>query len=264
MYIKKNLFLGLVLVLFLSLVFSTSLAESPGDDRLPTYTGKCVNAGTISSIDSENQLILLNSLDYGVIPLKVTESTVIKIENTYLNFEDIRMGDTIGFVGFWSGNLVATTDISVLQGSPETYYALSNNYGNTGNTNSTNSSQNIETGYTASSSLANLEIIKIVVRKGPTKINLRLRLYNNGSSNVEEPFAVILYIRQSGNDDYELLKVWEENYTKSQNYLSRDFFVESPSPYLQMSSFQVKGELVDSSGNIFYKFEQAYNGQDII
>lgn len=267
MYKKNHLLIGFTLFLSFILVLSIALAQIPGDNRNPVYTGKCVNAGTITSIDTENKLLLVNSLDYGVIPLKVNDSTEIKIDNNYLNFEDIRMGDNIGFEGFWSGNLVSVTDVIVLQGPPETYYAVIYPEGNNtenNNTAYTYSSQNIETGSTYSQALSNLEIIKIVIRKGPSKVNLRVRLYNNGSLDIEEPFAIVLYIRQSPSDEYELLKVWEENYTKSYNYLSRDFFLVAPSPYLLTTSFQVKAELVDSGGNVFYKFEQIYNGADII
>jgi len=258
---------GILLLAILLVTLSPGVkAQAPGDDRDPVYSGKCIDAGTVTSIDTDNKLLLVNSLDYGVVALKVSDSTEIKIGDNYLNFDDIRLGDNIGFQGYWSGNLLSANNIMVLQGEPSTYFVIINQYPvDGGNYQTTVSDQNVQTGYTAYSSLANLQIEKIVIRKGPSKINIRVRCYNNSPNRVNDYFAIRLYIRQSSTSSYELLKVWDEDSgLKAYNYLSRDYFLEAPSPYLLMGAFQVRAELVDAGGNIFYTFEQLYAGQDII
>ena len=268
---KKTLLITGVSLLIAFLFICASphiMAQVPGDDRDPTYSGKCINAGTVTTIDPDNELLLVNSLDYGMIPLKVNSSTEIKIGDNYLNFEDIRIGDNIGFQGYWSSNLVAANSILVLQGTPETYFVIINEVpgdNTNGNYNSTVSAQNIQTGYTSAATLSGMEIVKIVIRKGPSKINFRVRCYNDSSVRVTDYFVIKLSIRPEPSSPYETIKVWEEESgLKAYNYLSRDFFLETPSPYLLMTTFQVKAELIDAAGNVFYSFEQIYAGQDII
>lgn len=243
----------MVILLF---TFQSVIAQPGGDDRNPKNEGKCVNAGTIKIIDGENNLLTVDTLNYGRIILKVTPSTEIKIENNFLNFEDLRIDDNIGFQGFWSGNQVSAVNIDVLEGNPTTYYALKNDV-------IAKTKQGGQAGYTTSATLSRLIIEKIIIKKG-IQVNLRVRLYNTGYNPVEEYFSIILYIRKSPGDNYEQVKFWEEKGIKGKNYLSRDYFIKDPSPYIFMNYFQVKAELIDKQGNIFYTFEQDYPGQDVL
>ena len=248
---KKNF---IILSIFI-LLASSLMAQMPGDDRNPANTGKCINAGAIKFIDEDNKTLKVDTVDYGSITLKINDSTEIKIDNNFLNFEDIRQGDKIWFEGYWSKNLVSAVKIKILQGDPKAYLY--------GNNSSPDSGKNVQTGVT-SANLSYLTIEKIIIISRGEKINLRVKLYNNGKNNISEPYAIILYIRSSQSDNYEQIKFWEEKGLKAKNYLSRDYFIYSPSPYLGMNYFQVKADLVDTSGNVFYSFEQDFTGKDVL
>ena len=248
----KNFFIILSVFMLLA---THIMGQMPGDDRNPTNTGKCINAGTVKSIDEDKQILMINTVDYGLITLKISDSTEIKIDNNFLNFEDLRTGDKIWFEGYWSKNLVSAVKIKILQGDPKSYLY--------GNNSSPGSNKNVQTGVT-SANLSNLLIEKIIIISRGEKINLRVKLYNNGKNNISEHFAIILYIRPAQDDNYEQIKFWEEKGLKARNYLSRDYFIYSPSPYLGMNYFQVKADLVDTSGNVFYTIEQDFTGQDVL
>jgi hypothetical protein len=249
---KKFSFIILSIFILLS---SPIMAQMPGDDRNPTNTGKCINAGTVKSIDEDKRILMVNTVDYGSVTLKINDSTEIKIDNNFLNFEDLRTGDKIWFEGYWSKNLVSTVKIKILQGDPKSYLY--------GNSSSPGSNKNVQTSVT-SANLSNLLIEKIIIISRGEKINLRVKLYNNGKNNISEPYAIILYIRPTQGDNYEQIKFWEEKGLKARNYLSRDYFIYGPSIYLGMNYFQVKADLIDMTGNVFYSFEQDFTGQDVL
>ncbi len=272
MFNKKVIIILISIISVFSLFIAGNVMAQPGDDRNPTNTGKCVDAGTVQSIDTEKKLLIVKTINHGILPLQVNNSTEIKIGDNFLNFEDVRMNDNIGFEGYWSGTLVSANNILVLEGPPSSYFALGtengttnnqNNQQNNNDSNQTWSGQNIQKGTTSSQALSQLEIIKVIVRKGATKINIRVRSFNNGGD-IKEKFALLVYIRSDASSQYELIKTFQEKYVKSQNYLSRDVFIVQPSSYLSLNAFQVKAELVDSSGNVFYTFEQEYAGKDIL
>jgi len=244
----------IILSIFI-LLTSSLMAQMPGDDRNPANTGKCINAGAVKSIDEDNKTLKVDTVDYGSITLKINDSTEIKIDNNFLNFEDIRQGDKIWFEGYWSKNLVSAVKIKILQGDPKAYLY--------GNNSSPGAGKNVQVGAT-SANLSHLTIEKIIIISRGEKINLRVKLYNNGKNNISEPYVIMLYIRPSQSVNYEQIKFWEEKGLKSKNYLSRDYFIYSPSPYLGMNYFQVKADLIDAYGNVFYTFEQDFTGKDVL
>jgi hypothetical protein len=235
--------------------------------------------------------------NYGMVTLMVNDSTKIKIGNdNFLNFEDLNVKDNIGFNGYWNGNILSANDIQLFQDPTNSRY-FSNTYHNTSESTVTNSSTTTITpvisyhtqvmpddpslmtptnkayntmtkGYTPSASLSNLEIAKLIIRTGGNngaRVNFRVRTFNGGSSDIiGENFTIKLYIRETPSDQYELLKTWDEQNVKSQDILSRDYFLTTPNPYVQLHNFQMKAELVDGAGNVFRTFEQDYAGTDIL
>lgn len=250
-------FLQVLFVIF-CLLFSavSNIRAEESTLIMPTHTGKTINTGTVTAIDSNNRLLLVNTADYGVITIKSTVYTILKEDTSYIDFEDIKVNDYIGFDGYWSGVMVEANDIAVLQES--------NMIGGFKTVTYTPFAPVIHTGYTPSASLANLYIQELIIRKGEDKVNLRVNLSNSSSKPIHEYFAVKLYIRENSLDSYSLLNTWEEEHLNPYNYLSRDFFLYEPTPYLPAEHFQVKAELLDGAGNVFYIFEQTYNGEDII
>jgi len=238
--------------------------------------------------------------NYGMLTLKVNDATEIKIGNdNFLNFEDLNIRDNIGFTGYWNGDLLSANNIQLFQDPTDsryfrntyyntdedttTYSSTSSSYSNTtiipyNQSDTTDDSlmftptntayNSMTTGYTPSAGLSNLEIAKVIIRTGGAdgaKINFRVRTFNGGSTDITgEKFAINLYIREDSSDQYELLKTWDEENVKSQDILSRDYFITTPNSYVQMHNFQVKAELVDGAGNIFRTFEQDYAGTDIL
>jgi len=235
---------------------------------------------------------------YGMVTLRVNDFTEIKIgSDNFLDFDNLNINDNIGFSGYWNGDLLSANNIQLFQDPTDnryfgnTYYntdeditySSSSSYSSTTtiipyNTNTTedpsllaptNTAYNsMTTGYTPSAALSNLEIAKVIIRTGGAdgaKINFRVRTFNGGSADITgEKFTINLYIREDSSDQYELLKSWDEENVKSQDILSRDYFITTPNSYVQMHNFQVKADLVDGAGNIFRTFEQDYAGTDIL
>jgi len=286
--------------------FAAPTVSIQGDNSNPLYVGKWINAGTVESIDSEKQLLVIRVLDtnyyrdnnYGMVTIKVNDATEIKIGNdNFLSFSDLNIKDNIGFNGYWKDNFLSADNIQLFQDPTNSRYFPTTNTTTESNVTSYNSSTTTTTltpttnstqgindaslvpptnkayntmtiGYTPSAALSNLEIAKVIIRTGGAngaKINFRVRTFNRGIADItNENFTIKLYIRETPSAQYELLKTWDEQNVKSQDILSRDYYVSSPNPYVQMHNFQVKAELVDSAGNIFRTFEQDFAGTDIL
>ena len=304
-----NKFFGFITIIVFCIVFlmvascfadPATVSIQMDNNTRPLYVGNWINAGTVQSIDLDNNSMVVRVLDnnyyldsnYGMVTLQINDFTEIKIgTNNFLNFENLNVNDNIGFSGYWNGDLLSVNNIQLFQDPTDNRY-FTNTYYNPEEINSDYSSETtiipyynheantevmaptntaystMTTGYTPSAALSNLEIAKVIIRTGGAdgaKINFRVRTFNGGSDDITgEVFVINLYIRANQTDQYELLKTWEEENVKSQDILSRDYFVDSSSPYVQMHNFQVKADLVDGAGNIFRTFEQDYAGTDIL
>ena len=255
--LNKTIFTTILILLFSFATIITGLAEMKPGESPPVYTGKIINAGTVISINSSDKILLVDSADYDIVTLKVNNQTEIELGDTYADFDVITKGDIISFEGFWSGNLVLATDINLYENMEDIYIDTTVPV-------ETHYAPTINEGYTSSKSLEGLEIYNIVIRKGPENMNLRVNLVNKSMYDAQEKYTIKLYIRENSADEYEFLKEWDETYLEAYNYLSRDFFVYEPSPYLPNNYFEIKAELIDGRGSIFYTYEQIYAGADIL